>query len=243
MKSAVASLESRTVEVWSGSLDQGPEVRRRLGSLLSADERDRAARFRFDRDRARYVVGRGLLRSLLGHYVDRHGAELRFTYGDQRKPALVGEGPQFNLAHSGATALFAFSSAMEVGIDVELMRTDFAATEIPERFFSPREVAALRALPEEAQAQAFLTCWTRKEAFLKARGDGLMLALDSFDVTLAPGEPAAVMRTGWSVEEAARWQLVDISDLERGHIAALAAPATGWSCVCREIEITTVVYN
>jgi 4'-phosphopantetheinyl transferase len=237
------TLERGTIHVWRGSLDQEPEVRRRLAELLSGDERERADRFRFDRDRARYVVGRGLLRLLLGRYVDVDAAALRFGYGPQGKPALLGDGPQFNLAHSGATALYAFSPDSQLGVDVELMQPGFTDDGIAERFFSSVEVKTLRALPEEDRAQAFLACWTRKEAFLKARGDGLTLALDSFDVTLAPGEPPALLRTGWSPRERLRWKLVDLSDLEQGQVAALAAPATNWEHVCHDIDIDTVVFD
>ncbi len=236
-------LERGTVHVWRGSLDQEPEVRRRLEGLLSGDERERARGFRFARDRTRYVVGRGLLRALLGRYVAADPACLRFRYGPQGKPALAGDGPLFNLAHSGTTALYALSSSFDVGVDVELLQPRLTDNRIAERFFSPLEVRTLRALPEQEQVQAFFACWTRKEAFLKARGDGLTIALDSFDVTLAPNEPAALLRTGWFPEERSRWQLVDLSDLEQGRVAALAAPATGWHCVCRDIDITTVVFN
>jgi len=239
----VPALERGIIDVWRGSLDQGPEVHRRLEPLLSRDERERARHFRFDRDRDRFVIGRGLLRLLLGRYVAVDAAELRFEYGRHKKPALLGGGPHFNLAHSGGTVLYAFSSSSQLGVDVELLGSDFSSDGIAERFFSPSEVETLRALPEEDRGQAFLACWTRKEAFLKARGDGLMLALDSFDVTLAPGEPAALLRTGWSPLEHLRWRLVDLSDLEHGQVAALAVRATNLQCVCRDIDITTVVFN
>jgi 4'-phosphopantetheinyl transferase len=237
------TLAHGTIQVWRGSLDQESEIQRRLAALLSDDESERARRFRFDRDRARYVVGRGLLRLMLGRYVDADAAALRFGYGPQGKPSLHGGGPQFNLAHSGATALYAFSSDSQLGVDVELMQPDFTDDRIAERFFSPLEVETLRALRQEDRAQAFLTCWTRKEAFLKARGDGLTLALDSFDVTLAPGEPPALLRTGWSPRERFCWKLVDLSDLEQGQVAALAAPATNWEHVCHDIDIDTMVFN
>lgn len=239
---AVPNLDDSTIHVWRGVLDQDRDVQQRLELSLSADERDRTNRFRFDRDRSRYVVGRGLLRALLGAYVGVDAAQLRFSYGPQRKPELVGDGAYFNLAHSGATALFAVSSSFEVGIDVEL-QSDFTGERIPERFFSPREVATLRALPEADQPEAFLTCWTRKEAILKARGDGLMMALDSFDVSLAPGEPAALLRANWPASESALWQLADLSDSDRGQIAALAAPAQGWHCLDRDIDISTLIDN
>lgn len=192
--------------------------------MLSADERDRADQYRFERDRNRYTVGRALLRALLARYCDAHPAELVFDYGGFGKPSLK-DGPSFNLSHSGALALYAFADSGELGVDVELQNDDFAKDRIAERFFSPAEVRSLRALPAEQQPGAFLCCWTRKEAFIKARGDGLSLALDSFDVTLAPDVPAALLRTAWSVREPRRWHMRDLSDRAGGYVAALAIRA------------------
>ncbi len=241
MGSAIPTLEPGIIHVWRGSLDLGQEAYRRFQSLLADDERARAARFHFPRDRARFVVGRGLLRALLGRYLAADPAHLRFRYSIHEKPALVGPGLYFNLAHSGATALFAFSPSFDVGVDVELVQPEFEGDRIAERFFSPAEIEALQALPEEDRRVAFLSCWTRKEAFLKARGDGLTLALDSFDVSLAPNEPAALLRTAWSSQECSRWQLLDLSDTEQGQVAAVAAPATGWHCVRHEIDTETLL--
>jgi 4'-phosphopantetheinyl transferase len=128
----------------------------------------------------------------------------------------------FNLSHSGALALYAFTADGELGIDVELDDADFARERIAERFFSPAEVRALRTLPANLQPRAFLTCWTRKEAFIKARGDGLSLPLDSFDVSLGPEARPALLRTAWSAEEPASWRVLDLSDRAAGYIAAVA---------------------
>lgn len=195
-----------------------------MRGLLSADERERADRLRFERDRRRYVVGRALLRTLLARYTAAPAEELAFGYGELGKPWLDA-GPSFNLSHSGDVALYAFAAAGELGVDVELDDADFATDRIAERFFSPAEVSALRSLPPAAQPRAFLRCWTRKEAFVKARGDGLSLALDSFDVTLAPDEPAALLRTAWSRREPREWQIEDLSDPGGGYVAALAIRA------------------
>jgi 4'-phosphopantetheinyl transferase len=244
-----ASLEALTLEqgvlhVWRGSLDQPTAVRRRLESLLSCDEHERALRFRFDKDRARYVVGRGVLRLLLERYAGLDAACIRFEYGRYHKPVLAGaETPFFNLAHAGAVVLYVFSSCFPVGVDVELMQLELPGEGIAEHFFSPVEVAALRALPERERAGAFLACWTRKEAFLKARGDGLTLPLDSFDVTVAPDEPAAVLRTGWSPDEHLRWKILDLSDPASAQVAALAAPEPEWQCVARDIDISSFVLD
>ena len=218
-------LPDNEVHVWEGWLDRPAEVVQELHALLCADERERASRFHFERDRSRYIVGRAELRLLLARYLDTPPRELRFVYGAFDKPALSGSQLRFNLAHSGAVALYAVTRIGEVGIDVELLDSGLADERLAERFFSPSEVATLRAMPRSQRAQGFLRCWTRKEAFVKARGDGLQLALDSFDVSLARGHPVAVMRTAWSRSEPTEWSLSDLSDEDAGYIAALAIRA------------------
>jgi 4'-phosphopantetheinyl transferase len=235
--SAGWTLPSEEVHVWRTSLARPKETVERMSRLLARDERDRADRFRFERDRSRYIVGRASLRGLLARYLDASPEELEFEYGEFQKPALR-SGPWFNLSHSGPIALYAFSSAGEIGIDVELEDADFSRERIAERFFSPAEVRLLRSLPSEDQPRAFLACWTRKEAFIKARGDGLSLALDSFDVTLAPDTPAQLLRTAWCSEEPGQWQLEDLSDHRAGYIAAVALRSDGWRIVEREIVDT-----
>jgi 4'-phosphopantetheinyl transferase len=220
------------VHVWRASLDRPLSG---LDALLSADERARADRFRFDRDRSRFVAARGLLRELLARYTGVAPARLTFRYGAFEKPFLDGPGPWFNVSHSGPLALFAVGARAELGIDVERFDPEFVAGRIPEHFFSAAEVRALRSLPVDEQARAFLTCWTRKEAFIKARGDGLSLALDSFDVTLEPGRPAALLRTAWSASEPAEWSVVDLSDPAGEYAAALASRDRGWQVRLRDV--------
>lgn len=215
------TLPAGEVHVWRATLERPAAVVARMRALLAEDERQRADEFHFERDRRRYVVGRALLRSLLGRYLGCAPQELLFDYGELGKPTLPG-GPWFNLSHSGPVALYAFTLVGEVGIDVELDEEVSRSERIAERFFSPAEVAELRALPDELQQSAFLACWTRKEAFIKARGDGLSLALDGFDVALAPDAPVALLRTAWSAQEPARWHLQDLSDSGAGYVAALA---------------------
>ena len=231
------TLPVEEVHVWSASLERPAQAVERMRGLLAGDERTRADRFRFERDRSRYIVGRALLRGLLARYLEARPEELVFEYGEFDKPALRG-GPWFNLSHSGSVALYAVSGAGEIGIDVELDDGDFASERIAERFFSPAEVEVLRSLPTEAQPRAFLACWTRKEAFIKARGDGLSLALDSFDVTLAPETPAALLRTAWCSEEPGRWWMEDLSDSQAGYIAAVALRGNGLRVVKRQIDDT-----
>jgi 4'-phosphopantetheinyl transferase len=223
------------LHVWETSLERPPSEVQTLHGLLAADERARAARFRFERDRSHYIVGRGVLRRLLERYTGVPAGDVEIVYGPNGKPMLRDGTLWFNVTHSGPVALYAFTTRAEVGVDVELddvLRPGFARERIAERFFSPDEVRTLRSLPEPLQARAFLTCWTRKEAFIKARGDGLSLPLDSFDVTLGDGSPAALLRTAWSEDEPGHWQLKDLSEPERGYIAALAIRSEG----CRVIK-------
>jgi 4'-phosphopantetheinyl transferase len=228
---ATAELPPGEVHLFRASLERPLNEVAELRSLLSHDEIERAERMRFDRDRSRYIVGRGQLRTLLAAYTGVPARRLRFEYGEFDKPSVDG-GPAFNLSHSGAVALYAFAREGDIGVDVELEDERFGRDRIAERFFSPGEVRTLRGLPPEQQPLAFLSCWTRKEAFIKARGDGLSLALDSFDVTLAPGAPARLLRTSWCKSEPARWVMADLSDRRSGYVGALAFRGNG----CRIVE-------
>jgi 4'-phosphopantetheinyl transferase len=235
---ASESLPADELHVWRASLDQPAEIIAVLKELLAPPERERMERIQIDRIRSRFAVGRGLLRTLLGRYTGAAPQDLELVYGKYGKPFLAGRGPWFNLSHSDGAALFAFSSSAEVGVDVELAHRRVEAMRLAERFFSPGEVRTLRALPEALRQRAFLTCWTRKEAFIKARGDGLSLALDSFDVTLEPNEPAALTRTAWSAGEPAEWELADLSDSDRETVGAVAIRRRGWRLVTREVAGT-----
>ena len=216
-------------------MDQTPSQRQCFLHNLAADEQARAERFYFERDREHFIVARGVLRAILGGYLNRAPEELSFCYSAYGKPSLAGEfegdAIRFSVSHSGGVALYAVTRGREAGIDIERIRSDLAVAEIAERFFSPREVAMLRTLPAEAQTQAFFCCWTRKEAYIKARGEGLSLPLDQFDVSLAPGEPAAVLGTQRDPSEASRWSLQELTPAP-GFVAALAVAGHGWRLTC-----------
>ena len=228
-------LERDEVHVWRAALDIRPSQWHALFQTLSQDERTRSARFRFQKDRKRFVARRGLLRSILRRYLDVEPCQLRFSYGAYGKPALAGEfgseGLRFNMSHSDGVALYAVSRDREVGIDIERIRLDFADIQIAEQFFSPREIAVLRALPAQMQKEAFFTCWTRKEAYIKATGNGLSLPLDTFDVSCAPGEPAALLNTRGDPKEASRWALQGLSP-GACYVAALAVEGHSWRLTC-----------
>ena len=225
------TLDGATVHVWQARLDQFAEQQDRLLGLLSADERERAERFHFARDRSHFIVARGLLRTLLGRYLDSPPGRLSFSYGPYGKPTLSGEDDgralRFNVSHSHGVALYAVARGRAVGVDVEYVRDNMVGESIAERFFSAREVAALRALPAEVQPLAFFNCWTRKEAFIKARGEGLSFPLDQFEVSLNPKEPAALVSIRDDPREASRWSLQALP-LEEGYVAALAVEGHDW---------------
>jgi 4'-phosphopantetheinyl transferase len=182
------NLEKHEVHVWSVAVSDAAVCAECCGNLLSADERDRAARFKFSTDRQRYVVAHAALRSILARYLNVKAMALQFSSGPQGKPKLApplnGSKLEFNLAHSNEVALVAVAQEIEVGVDVEYVRQEFPFVEIAHRFFSSREVAALGALPSQFQRRAFYQCWTSKEAFLKAKGTGLSGKLDEVDIAL-----------------------------------------------------------
>jgi 4'-phosphopantetheinyl transferase len=213
------SLESGEVHVWRVSLEQTDEVHARFRRTLEPDELDRAGRFYFEKHRRHFVIGRGFLRDVIGRYLQQQPEALRFAYGAYGKPSLAGEQTlRFNMSHSHEVALLAVARGAELGVDVEHVRADFATENIARRYFSMVEVDAFNRLSRDEQVAAFFRCWTRKEAYIKAIGKGLSQPLDQFDVTLAPGVQAALLRA--QEDDAARWEMSDI-DVGEGYAGAL----------------------
>jgi 4'-phosphopantetheinyl transferase len=222
---AAPALERDDVHVWLAFLGAATTASapHDVEAALSPDERARAGRFAFERDRRRFAAARGILRHLLGMYLAADPGALAFRYGPRGKPALdapAGDPIAFNLSHSDDVAVFAFSRRGAVGVDVEAIRPMADREELAERFFSPGEVRALSSVAPVDRELAFFTCWTRKEAYVKAVGEGLALPLDGFDVTCAPGDPPRLTVPG---DEAAavRWVLGDLAPVP-GFAAALA---------------------
>jgi 4'-phosphopantetheinyl transferase len=216
-------------------LVRDPEELASLLQVLSTEERARAGRFHFQQDRDAFTAARGTLRRLLGSYLDRQPEDLRFVLGPHGKPALLPGTPEaalrFNVSHSGELALIACAWNREVGVDVEKHRPGFAGEAIARRFFSAVEVTSLMALPEAQREAAFFACWSRKEAYIKARGRGLSLSLASFDVSLAPGEPAALLASRDDPREEGRWSLRAL-DVVDGYSAAVVVEGKGWRLRC-----------
>ncbi len=211
---ASPQLEEGHLHIWQARLDPSTDIHQSYFATLSADEQTRADRFIFDKHKRRFAVGRGILRFLLGHYLDRPPTAIRFDYTKHGKPYLTPEqNPtdlRFNLSHSGELALFAFTIGCDLGIDVEQIRPDRSTRDIAERFFAPREVDALFALPDEQHTEAFFRCWTRKEAYIKAKGAGLAIPLASFAVSLAPEDPAELLWVKDNSAESKRWNLTTL---------------------------------
>ncbi len=225
------TLADGEVHVWLAKLDLPQQRVQELLHTLSEDERHRAAGFRFAQDRARFIVARGALRTMLGHYLGEEPKQLCFEYNAHGKPSLAGQAGhtslRFNVSHSHEIGLCGVTRKQEIGIDVERIKPELVDEQIAERFFSPGELKTLRRLPKAAQPAAFFNCWTRKEAYLKARGTGLSLPLDQFDVSIAPGEPAALLCTQDDPQEALRWSIKELP-LGPEYAAAIALEGDSW---------------
>lgn len=206
--------EAGEVHVWIAFVSKAKGRLAALGGLLSEPEAAKAGRFHREEDRRRYVVAHGILRELLGGYGPWPPRELTFVHSSFGKPALDAGQWQpplaFNLAHSGDIVLFAVAGAGRVGIDVEYRRPDIEVMEIAHSHFSAREIEVLGSLPEGERHAAFFRCWTRKEAYLKARGEGLGFPLADFTVSFRSDERPQVE---WSADDAAvrdRWSMFDL---------------------------------
>lgn len=211
-------LASDEVHCWSVRLDVSPETCAGLYATLAADERNRSGRFRFERDRRRFVVARGALRDVLGRYVGTRPDQIRFAYNPFGKPELSPEigrrvaaccAPtsrvRFNVSHSADLAIIAVAADTDVGVDLERVReADY--TEIVRYFFSAAEVDELNTVPSHVQAQAFFSCWTKREAYVKARGEGLV---------------------DGPVEFCGRWSFFPLQPAQ-GYIGTLAVAGNGW---------------
>ena len=223
------ALATDEIHLWLADLDQLPQPLAALAAILAADERERAARFRFSEHRDGFIAGRGLLRELLGRYLDRPAAALRFEQGAQGKPMLAGVDAapslHFNLSHSGNRVLYAVARR-EVGVDIEARqrRVDYAA--VLERVCTPREWAVFQALPAARLQPAFFACWTRKEAMAKAWGGGLASGLRTLEVCL-PADSSPNDRMRLRDGAGREWSVLNLP-LEPGWSGALAASGADW---------------
>ncbi len=229
------TLGSNEVHVWQVSLNECASKIESLQQTLCMEEKKRSERFYFQGDRENFIVARGLLREILSRYLGSLPRNLRFCYSSTGKPALTkafdGDRLRFNLSHSHGCVLYAITQNRDIGIDIERIRTDFSYEQIASSIFSLREKAVFFQLPILLRHQAFFNCFTRKEAYIKATGQGLSLPLEQIDVTLVPGEPADLLGTKWNPLEAWRWSLQDIF-VDPNYAAAVAVEGDDWQLKC-----------
>jgi 4'-phosphopantetheinyl transferase len=210
------------IHAWFVSLERNAYGERDWSALLSEEERHRAAQFRFDRDRDRYIAAHGLLRVILNSYLPQPS---RLVYGANGKPALACGSLHFNLSHADDRAVIALSATAALGVDLERVRLESDAERIAQICFSPAERKALSLLPQSLQAEAFFKCWTRKEAFVKALGDGLSYPLTAFSVSLDepdkdPEAPPRILDLAGDVHAAAQWSVRHLAP-EPGYVGAI----------------------
>jgi 4'-phosphopantetheinyl transferase len=219
------TLPANRLDLWRVSLCPGESRQSGLLGILSADETERAGRFHFEPDRMRFVSCRSALRSILALYLKMEPAELRFQYGAKGKPEIQEDqnpdAVRFNVSHSKDLALIGVSSGRSLGVDVEKLRPAPDCLELAERFFSEREFHALLELSADQRAKAFLACWTRKEAFIKANGDGLSYPLRDFSVSTTFDGPAAIEEVKTDPDAMLRWSLISLQP-ENEYVAAVA---------------------
>jgi 4'-phosphopantetheinyl transferase len=234
-RSDAAPLADSEIHVWATTLAVPADKFAALAATLSPEETERAHKFKFERHRNRFIAGRGALRGILGPYLRAHPADLRFIYSANGKPALA-EGfadaeIHFNLAHSEDLALVAVTRAGRVGVDVEGVRPVKNVEDLVARFFSQRENEAFQKIPDDQKPAAFFNLWTRKEALLKATGEGITRALSLIEVSFLPGEPARLLAISGDAALAAQWSLRELSPAT-GFTGALAIQAQEISVQC-----------
>jgi 4'-phosphopantetheinyl transferase len=226
-------LTGGVVNVYRISLDLPEADILQMSQLLSPDEIARANRFVFPNYRAHFIAGRAQMRMILSRYLDHSPADLIFDYNEYGKPALsfpVSD-LQFNISHSHELGLVAVAREKLIGVDIERMRSDIDYTQIAQQFFAPGEVEKLFDLPLELQLEAFYACWTRKEAFIKARGMGLTIPLDQFEVSFTPSLPARLLYSGSNPVAEREWSIFELKP-GTGYTAALAVQDINWEVQC-----------
>jgi 4'-phosphopantetheinyl transferase len=214
-------LSGGRIEVWCIETAAQESVIRRLEYVLSAEERERAARFRFERHRDAFIVARGALRVLLARYIGSSAVDVTFVCGPNGKPSLPDSRVEFNVSHTDGVAVLAFAQNCALGVDIECIRPIADMMHIARRFFCRGEAQELAALPEAQRERAFFLCWTRKEAYIKATGDGLSIPLNEFRVTLREGEPARFVHIGNETSAPSGWVLHNL-DISSAYAAAIA---------------------
>jgi 4'-phosphopantetheinyl transferase len=232
------SLSKEEIHVWGSRSDMNASSYESLCQILSIDEMMRAQRFHFEKDRKKFIIRRGILRSILGRYLNTNPSLIKFSYGNNGKPSLAHAFEHsricFNLSHSRGFALYAFARDCEIGVDLQHIHDIPEMEQIVGRYFSLKENDVFRSLPESQKRGAFFKGWTCKEAFVKALGNGLILPLDKFAVSLTPGKPARLLRIIDDSREASRWTIQDLKPAPH-YVAAFAVKSHVSEAKCLRI--------
>ena len=224
------------VAIFYGNIADGFEYVEQLSALLTEDERSRAGRFKFRDDRKKFILARTILKKLLGSLLRKDASSIKLEEGKRGKPFMEADGLEFNLSHSGEMVIYGFSRAGPIGVDVEWESRKVEVDSIAKRFFSEGEYKVLIGLEEPEQKKAFFEIWTRKEAFIKAIGEGLSFPLDSFDVSI--GSDARLLSTHWDPAEAGEWTLRAL-DLPENYVGAVAVNGKIEHLRIREIDVSS----
>jgi 4'-phosphopantetheinyl transferase len=222
---ADVAIYSRQVHVWRVWLDTQDDLVGELNLELSADEKEKATQFRRVSDKTRYIIAHARMREILNKYLDIPPEDIAFAYNRYGKPELEPTinpmGLNFNLSHSGAVALLAVTVGFKVGVDVEQVKRNAATEEIAHRFFSPGEIEMLISQPENLRTEAFFRCWTRKEAYIKARGEGMSIPLNEFEVNFLPESQPKKFAVDGDEEGLTHWSLFHLEPMN-DYVGALA---------------------
>ncbi len=221
------------IHIWRAFLDLSSFETEYLFGNLSADEIERANRFRFEKDKNRFIVARGILRRILGGYLGKDPHKIRFEYTSYNKPFLAtkSDNIHFNLSHSEAFALYAITPRQNIGIDIEYIRHDVAVLEIASRFFSQNEISSLDKISEDKQHNVFFQFWTRKESFLKAKGEGISFPMEKVDVSFINGKGLSHVTLLDEEKESMRWYVQDLFP-GPGYVAAIAVEGSNHNLSC-----------
>lgn len=221
----ISTLGEDEIHIWQADLDLPSFQIQKNFEKLSIDEREKANSYYFEKDRNRYIARRGILRQILGNYLNEEPRRLEFRLEKNNKPVLEsGNGNNaihFNITHSNGVGLFALCRSGEIGVDLEWLGNHVDCEEIRKRFWSDRENKEWRLLSEGEKREAFFNVWTCKEAFLKARGEGLSRPLDTFDISLFPSDSSRLLAIDGDPVEAFQWQVHNFKTLS-GYAAAFA---------------------
>lgn len=212
---------AREVHVWRATLSRSADQLSKLGGELPLEEQERADRFRLEHDRMRFLLGRLIARTVLARCLQQPPREIRLILDDSKKPSVASSSLHFNISHSGDYILLALARDRRIGVDIERLREVEDMNEIATRYFSKVEQSCLNSAARETRMESFFRCWTMKEAYIKARGEGFGLALDSFDVAFLAGESPRLLATRFDSADAGRWSFHRV-DVGPDHVAALA---------------------